>query len=143
MSFEDGAQDHSFDLVALEDVMKKLYASSKCTKLIVVQSFFMNLCTMHGVNNKFVNELFALLGHHLLLEFNILLANYYAARTLIHKFGLDYKIIHACPKGCVLFQGEHKDVESCPKCGGHRYKDGVNKVLPMKVFHHFPIIPRL
>ncbi len=39
MSFEDGAQDHSFDLMALEDAMKELYASSKCTKLTNVQSF--------------------------------------------------------------------------------------------------------
>ncbi len=105
--------------------------------------FLMNLCTMHGVSKKFVDELFALLGHHLLLEPNILLANYYVARILTHKFGLNYNIIHACPKGCDLFQGEHKDVESCPKCGGHRYKEGVNKVLPMKVFNHFPIILKL
>ncbi len=39
ISFEDGAQDHNFDLVALEDAMKELYASSKCTKLAIVQSF--------------------------------------------------------------------------------------------------------
>lgn len=103
----------------------------------------MNMCRVHGVSNKFVDELFAFLGHHLLLEPNILPANYYAIRTLTHKFGIKYKIIHACPKGCVFLQGEHKDVESCPKCGRHHCKDGVNKVLPMKVFHHFPIIPRL
>jgi hypothetical protein len=103
----------------------------------------MNICTLCGVSNKFVNELFTFLGRHLLLEPNILPSNYYVTRTLIHKFGLEYNIIHARPKGCVLFQGEHKDVESCPNCGGHRYKDGVNKVLPMKVFRHFPIIPRL
>jgi hypothetical protein len=103
----------------------------------------MNMCIVHGVNKKFVDELFAFLGHHLHLKPNILPANYYATRTLTHKFGLEYKIIRACPKGCVLFQGEHKDIESCLKCGGHHYKDGVNKVLPMKVFCHFPIIPRL
>jgi len=38
-SCEDGAQDHSFDLVALEDAMKELYVSSKCIKLTIVQSF--------------------------------------------------------------------------------------------------------
>jgi hypothetical protein len=102
----------------------------------------MNLCTLHGVSNKFVNELFGLLGHHLFLEPNILLANYYVARTFIHKLGLNYKIIHACPKRCVMFQGEHKDVENCPKCGGHRYKYGLNKVLSMKMFYHFLIILR-
>jgi hypothetical protein len=44
--------------VALEDVMKELYAGAKCTKLITI-IFFMNLCTIHEVNNKFVDEFFA------------------------------------------------------------------------------------
>jgi hypothetical protein len=122
---------------------ERIVCKFKVYKISSYTIFLMNLCIVHGISNKFVNELFALLGHHILLEPNILLTNYYATRTLIHKFGLNYKIIHACLKGCVLFWGEHKDVESCPKCGGHRYKEGVNKVLPMKVFNHFPIILKL
>jgi hypothetical protein len=79
---------------------------------------------MHGVSNKFIDELFTILGHHLLLKPNILPTNYYATRILTNNFGLEYKIIYACPKGCVLFQGEHKDVESCPKVGGIVIKMG-------------------
>lgn len=52
--------DNSFDLMALEEAIKELYKNSKCTKLVVT-ILLMNLCTMHGVSNKFANELFTLL----------------------------------------------------------------------------------
>jgi hypothetical protein len=69
--------------------------------------------------------------------------SYYAAETLTQKLGLNYRTIHACAKGCVLFRGDLQDAVHCPKCQGSRYKDEVNKVLPVKVLHHFPIISRL
>jgi hypothetical protein len=59
MSFEDGAKQHSFDLMVLEDAMKELYISTKCTKLAAT-ILLMNFCTIHGVSNKFADELFAL-----------------------------------------------------------------------------------
>jgi hypothetical protein len=64
-------------------------------------------------------------------------------QRLTQKFRLNYENIHACPKGCLFFRGDHIDDVSCPKCGSPCYKDVVNKVLFMKVFQHFPIIPRL
>jgi ribosomal protein S27AE len=109
MSFEDGAKQHSFDLVALEDAMKESYIGTKCTKLAAT-ILLMNLCTIHGVNNKFANELLHL---QLLLE----VGSYYVARILNQNLGLNYNNIHACAKGCVFFQGNHKDTVHCPKCG--------------------------
>jgi hypothetical protein len=142
LSIMDGVKQHSFDPVALEDAMKELYTSAKCTKLLTT-IFLMNICTIHGVSNKFANELFTLLHLHLLLEPNYLVGNYYVVRTLIRNLGLTYKNIHACVKGCVLFQRDHKDAVHCPKHGGFCYKDEVNMVLPLKMLQHFPIIPRL
>jgi hypothetical protein len=103
----------------------------------------MKLCTIHEINNKIVDEFFALLWHHLLPKPNCLATNYYVARGLTQKLGLVHENIHACAKGCILFRGDHKDDVNCPKYGSAKYKDDVNNVLPMKVFHHFPIIPRL
>jgi hypothetical protein len=62
-----------------------------------------NLCTVHEVNNKFVDELFALLHHHLLPEPNFLTTNYYVAKGLTQKLGLYYENIHTYVKGCTLF----------------------------------------
>jgi hypothetical protein len=72
------------------------------TKIII-----MNLCTIHVVKNKFVDELFTLFQLHLLLKPNCLPNNYYAPKMLIQNLGLDYKTIHACVKGFVLSQRDH------------------------------------
>lgn len=101
--------------MALEDAMKELYTSAKCTKLLAT-ILLMNLCTIHGVSKFFVDE-FAFLHLHLLPEPNYLVGNYYVVRTLIRNLGLNYKNIHACVKGCVLFLGDHKDAIHCPKRG--------------------------
>jgi hypothetical protein len=103
----------------------------------------MNLCIVHGVTNKFANELFTLLCLHLLPEPNCLPNNLYIAKTLTHQLGLDYKTIHACARGCVLFSEEHQNVVNCPKCGGPCYKDEINKMFPIKVLRNFPIVPIL
>ncbi len=57
--FEDVHREHNFDPMALEDAMKELFIGTKCTKLIAT-ILLMNLCTIHGMNNKFANELFVL-----------------------------------------------------------------------------------
>jgi hypothetical protein len=128
--------------MALEEAIKELYKGSKCTKLATT-ILFVNLCMMHGVNNKFAYELFTLLRLHLLLADNCLPHNYYVAKTLTRKIGLDYKNIRVCGKRCVLFRSEYRNVINCPKCGTPRYKDEGNKLYFMTILKHFPIIPRL
>lgn len=102
VTYEDGPQDNNFDPIFLEDAIKGLYRGSKCIKLAATM-LLMNLCTIHGVNNKFADELFTLLHFHLLPRDNCLLNNYYVAKSLTKSLGLDYKNIHVCGKGCVLF----------------------------------------
>jgi hypothetical protein len=103
----------------------------------------MNLCTVHGVTNRFADELFTILNSHLLPTENVLPKNYYAARSLTAKLGLLYNSILACNKGCMLFKGEHAEAVRCPKCGGPRYVDEIRKKVLVKVLRYFPIIPRL
>lgn len=67
-------QDNNFDLVVLEEAIKELYRGSKCTKLVVT-ILFMNLCMVHGVNNKFANE----------LNFHSLMTIYYLQMTTYPK----------------------------------------------------------
>jgi hypothetical protein len=66
-------------------------------------NILMNSCTVHGINNKFANKLFTLLWLHLLPVDNCLPHDYYIAKTLTRRLGLDYKNIHDCGKGCVIF----------------------------------------
>jgi hypothetical protein len=60
VSFEDVHHEHSFDLVVLQDAIKKLFVGSKCTKLATT-ILLMNLCIIYGMNNKFVDEFFGFL----------------------------------------------------------------------------------
>jgi len=133
---------HLIDLAILEDVVAKLYKGLSSTKLVAT-ILLMNLCTIHGVTDKFCDELFTLLHHHLLLVNNCLLINYHATKSLTRKLELDCVNIHACPIRCVFFGKELVDELQCPKCGSFRYKNEENKTYLMKVFKHFPIIPRL
>ncbi len=103
----------------------------------------MNICTIHGVNNKFVDELLSLLHKYPLLPNNCLPSNMYHAKTLTMKVGLNFHIIQACPKGCILFQGVHTNLDTCPKCGLTRYNDIGKAKVPTKVLHYFLLIPCL
>jgi hypothetical protein len=133
--------DH-FDPTMLEEAIQELYEGSRSTKLAAT-ILFMNLCTVHGMSNNFVDELFTILHRHLLPKGYRLPKNHYAAKLLTSKLGLTYTSIHACGKGCVLFRGEYADAEHYPKCDGLRFSDGDRKKYLVKVLCHFPIIPRL
>lgn len=65
-SSTNGPQDLNFDPKVLEDAIRELYGGSKCTKLAAT-IILLNLCSVHKVNNKFVDEFFTFLCFHLLL----------------------------------------------------------------------------
>jgi hypothetical protein len=71
----------NFDLHALEDAVSGLYMGAKSSKLTAT-ILLLNLCSVHGVNNYFVDELFSILHSHILHEDNSLLQNQYAAKAL-------------------------------------------------------------
>lgn len=102
----------------------------------------MNMCVVFGVSNNFTSELLRYLSEDLLPEGNKLPRRYYATAKTIRKLGMNYNNIHACPDGCVLYEGDHAELNACPKCSKSRWMEGTNSV-PSKVIRHFPLIPRL
>ena len=126
----------------LEDAIQELYGSAK-SSILAATILIMTLCTIHGVSNKIADQLFALFSLHFLSGENRLPKNYYAAKSMIRKLGLNYNTINACEGGCVLFRGPYENDVRCPKCNKPRYKDFEKKKRPCKVLRHFPLIPRL
>jgi hypothetical protein len=57
--------DYSDEANALREACESLYTGAQSTKLTTTM-LLMNMCQVHGVSNKFVDELFALLHLHLL-----------------------------------------------------------------------------
>jgi hypothetical protein len=141
-SNEEDGDTANFNPSALEDALDELYVGAKSSKLAAT-ILLLNLYTVHGVSNCFVDELFSILHRHLLPPGNVLPRNQYAAKTLTKNLGLAYRSIHACELDCVLFKGEYANEINCPKCARPRFKDQDRKKFPVKVLRHFPIIPQL
>ena len=138
-SDDEGGND---DPRLLEEAMEELYHGARAS-VLAATIIIMTFCTIHAVNNKFADQLFTLFREHLLPSENLLPKNYYAAKSLIQKLGLNYNTIHACQAGCVLFRGQYKDATHCPRCQKPRYKDEGKQRRPWKVLRHFPLVPRL
>jgi hypothetical protein len=117
---EDG--NVQFDSDGLEEAVGALYKGAKSSTLAAT-ILLLNLCTVHGVSNCFMNELFCILHGHILPDGNSLPRNNYATRTLTQKLGLTYNTIHACESGCVLFRGVLANATECPQCRKPRFKD--------------------
>jgi hypothetical protein len=103
-----------------------------------------NMAVIHGVSNAYVDELLRYLATVLLPEGNSLPTLHYEAKRTIRKLGLNYDVIHACPRGCILYRNEYKNFKVCPKdgCGMSRFLSG-STCIPTKVIRHFPLISRL
>lgn len=118
-----------------------LYPGAK-TSVVSATIVLMNMCVVFGVSNTFRSELLRYLGEDLLPKGNKLPKSHYAAAKTIRKLGLDYNNIHACPDGCVLYEDDHAELQTCPQCSKSRWLEGTN-CIPAKVIRHFPLIPRL
>jgi hypothetical protein len=68
--------DFSDEANALREACESLYTGAQSTKLTTTM-LLMNVCQVHGVSNKFVDELLALLHLHLLLRDNCLPSSMY------------------------------------------------------------------
>jgi hypothetical protein len=101
--------DFSDEANALREACESLYTGAHSTKLAATM-LLMNMCQVHGVSNKFVDELLALLHLHLLPRDNCLLSSMYRAKVLTSKIGLHYNNIHACNNGCVLFRKQYERI---------------------------------
>jgi hypothetical protein len=76
--------DISTEANYLREACQPLYNGARCTKLASTL-LLMNVCTVHGVSNKFMDELLALLHKHLLPKDNLLPPNMYVAKSLTRK----------------------------------------------------------
>jgi hypothetical protein len=76
------ADDHD-DVVSEVEHLRKacqpLYKGAK-SSMLATTLFLMNVCMVHGVSNKFVDELLALLHKHLLSSDNCLQPTMYVAK---------------------------------------------------------------
>lgn len=120
-----------------------IYDGARMTRLSSILAL-LNLQERHGVSNIMLDEVLHLLHDLLLPEGNLLPGSWSEAKNVLKSMGMEYHIIHVCVNDCVLFRGEHKDRDDCPKCAEHRYeRDMMTNKVPRKSVRWFPLIPRL
>jgi hypothetical protein len=151
--FKDCAEENNLDNDIHEDFdnLDDLYREG--TRLVYHGSnistisatiVLINMAVIHGMSNAYVNELLMYLSTVLLPGESNLPKSHYEAKKLIRILGLHYHVIHTCPQGCVLYRGEYKHLDKCPKpdCGLSRFIAGSDSI-PARVIRHFLLIPRL
>ncbi len=117
--------------VLMEGLISKASTPSiqgSSTSMLSAILLFLNMKTMHSINNVFMDELFSLLRKKLLPKENKMLVTSYEAFKLIKSLGLSYDSIHACANGCVFFHGTLRCLQMCPKCGTNGFVDGSKSI---------------
>jgi len=131
--------DHSmFDEASQVPLNEGTTLSGLATTLLIFNCYH-----THGTSNAFINEMLYLLKMSILPQPNTLPSNEYEASNSLKKLGLAYNVIHACPKGHMLFRGQFENDQNCPQCGLAQFKLVGKSFVPQKVLQHFPIIRRL
>ncbi len=87
----------------LNKACQPIFLGVRCSQLLAILTL-MNICTIHRCTYKFVDELMSLLHKYILLVGNCVPLNMYQAKSLTRKMSLEYKTIHACSMGCVLYR---------------------------------------
>jgi len=81
----------------------------------------MNLKTINEWTDKSFTDLLQLLKE-MLLEGNILPNPNYEAKKILCPMCMEYKKIHACLNGCILYRNDFELFKNCSRCGLSRYK---------------------
>src|SRR6187551_230271 len=132
-----------------QDAKTPLYQGCSMSKL-EADLLLLDFKSSNGLSDTGFDSLLDLMGK-MLPSPNGLSKNTYEAKQMICLMGLEVQKIHACPKDCILYRGDYKDLDACPVCESSRYKSESaihmtcdrNKRPPAKVVWYFPVIPRL
>lgn len=121
-----------------------LFENSPMTSL-EANIMILNMMRGNKSTNVSISNAFALFHRVILPQPNSLADSEYEASKQLMELGLEYESIDVCPNNCVLFRGEHKDKEVCPRrnCHAMRHKRHGNSWIPQKVLRRFPLVPRL
>jgi hypothetical protein len=124
-----------------------LYNGSTVTKL-EADILLLEMKARNGMSDTGFNDVLSLL-QKFVPSSNELPQNTNEAKQMICPLGLKVQKIHAYSNDCILFHGDYKDLDSCPRCHASRYKIGNDAMMQAgyekrpaaKVMWYFPIIP--
>jgi hypothetical protein len=129
-------------LQAMESARTPLFPNASLQQLNALVQL-LSIFEAHESADSLTSEVLAFLSTRMLPQPNTLPASTYEASKILGKLGLDYRSIHACPNGCILYRGKnYGDLQECPTCRAPRRKPFGKSDVPAKIVRYFPIIPR-
>jgi len=129
----------------MEAAQKPLHEKTMVSQLDAI-SRLIALKSQLGISRDGFDLVLTVLGK-LLPDPHTLPKNTYESQRLLRALKMPYEGIQACPKGCVLFRGDHEKATHCPKCKASRFvevegSDGKKKQskIPEMVLRHLSFL---
>jgi hypothetical protein len=105
------------------------------SKLSVVAHVF-TIKSDHGLSEAGYDKIIEW-ARSILLEWNRLKENFYAAKSMMKPLGVGYQKIDMCPNFCMLYYLENAELTECMTCGHSRYKSRTGRgktLMTYKIF---------
>ncbi|XP_066334207.1 uncharacterized protein [Miscanthus floridulus] len=132
----------------MEAAQKPLQEKTMVSQLDAISRLIV-LKSQLGISRDGFDLVLTVLGK-LLSDPHTLPKNTYESQRLLRALKMPYEGIQACPKGCVLFRGDHEKATHCPKSKAARFvevegSDGKKKQskIPEMVLRHLPFLQRI
>uniref|UniRef100_A0A7C9DL29 Transposase-associated domain-containing protein n=1 Tax=Opuntia streptacantha TaxID=393608 RepID=A0A7C9DL29_OPUST len=128
----------------LESAQQPLFEGCSTHSELSAAMRLLSIKSEHNISNRCFNDVV-----HLMQETtptpNRIPSNFNAVKKKVKELGLDYKSIHCCPNGCMIYWKEDVALVSCKFCGSDRFKSdsGGRQRSPLSKMHYMPLIPRL
>jgi len=127
---EEGLEKLGLEHDNIEEASKiPLFEGSTLSSLFAT-FLILNCCHIDGASNAFITKLLELLKKKISPALNTLLFSKYEASSTLNRFGLAYDVIDVCAKACILFRGNHANIEQCIKCGEPKYMQVGKSIAP-------------
>ena len=103
-----------------KDAKTPLYRICKVSKL-EANLRRLDIKAASGLSDKGFEDLLHVVKKLLRIP-NKIVETTYQAKQMIYPLSLEVDKIHACPKDCILYHGQYKNLDKCPRCKTLRYK---------------------
>ncbi|XP_021991209.1 uncharacterized protein LOC110887964 [Helianthus annuus] len=125
----------------LEQANEPLWEGAKDASTLSATTRLLNWKSDCNVSDSAFDKLLPIIKY-MLPDDNKLPVNFYETKKMLKLLELPSQQIHVCQNHCMLFYGQHSDLDRCIVCNERRYKERGKKV-PKLVMYYMPIGPRL
>ena len=128
----------------LESSQQPLFEGCSTHSELSAAMRLLSIKSEHNMSNRCFNDVVHLMQETTPMP-NRIPSDFNAVKKKVKELGLDYKSIHCCRNGCMLYWKEDCALDACKFCGAERFKNHSTgrQRTPFAKMHYMPLIPRL